>query len=99
MKEIRNARIESTHLGNEDHGILTIFLQLSYDRGSSQAFGGYNLTMPGQLGFWVNQILKVVGVEKWEDLKGKYIRVESDFGKVYRIGNLMEDSWFDPTTR
>ena len=38
--EIRNAVIQSTMLGYEDHGILTCFLHLDYS-GAGQGFGGY----------------------------------------------------------
>jgi hypothetical protein len=41
-------------------------------------------------------VLRVVGVTKWEDIPGKYIRVDQDSGKVYRIGNIIKDEWFDP---
>ena len=104
-RQIKNAKIESTSLGYEDHGILTIFLGLDYS-GAGQGFGGYALDQYDELekkriptklsGIWIQKILEVVGVDKWEDLKGKYIRVESDMGKVYKIGNLLEEKWFEP---
>ena len=40
---------------------------------------------------------KIVGVDKWEDLPGKYIRFE-DNGcgfTVTKIGNIIKDKWFD----
>lgn len=41
--------------------------------------------------------MKVVGVSKWEDCNGKYIRVVSNgLGKsITKIGNLMKDEWLD----
>lgn len=106
MRETRNARIERTMLGYEDHGILTAMLFLDYG-GSGQSFGGYALDAPPKdrtggrvptelCGFHVSRILKVVGVEKWEQLVGKFCRVDADFGRVYRIGNVLEDNWFSP---
>jgi hypothetical protein len=94
MSEIKNAKIDSTMLGYEGHNILTCMLYLSYGSSSAQAFGGYNLTTPSELKKWVQKILEVVGVENWEDLPGKHIRVESDSGRIYKIGNLLEDKWF-----
>lgn len=43
------------------------------------------------------RIMDVVGVEKWQALKGCYARVESDGwgSKVTRIGNIIRDKWFD----
>lgn len=95
---ITNAQIESTQLGYEGHGILTIMIYLSYDRHASQGFGGYNLTNATQLQKWITGILRVLELEKWEDLNGKYIRVEQQnkSDKILRIGNLLQDKWFDP---
>lgn len=110
--EIQNALIKSTSLGYEDHGILTCWLHLDFG-GSCQGFGGYALDEPikdreGKFvervptvatGKWVKGILEVVGVEKWEALSGKHIRVEREDGwngKIRRIGHFLEDKWFDP---
>lgn len=45
----------------------------------------------------IPEILKVVGVRKWEDLKGKYVRVETNgLGRtVTKMGNLIDDVWLD----
>lgn len=106
-KEIKNARITSTMLGYEDHGIMTTMLHLDYGS-SAQGFGGWGLDeykgergygsrQPTALcGFFIKRVLEVVGVDKWEDLKGKYIRAEAGWSKVYAIGNLLEDKWFRP---
>lgn len=109
-REIKNARISGTMLGWEDHGILTCMVSLEYG-GSGQGFGGYTFDEPvreggefkGRIGTaygmeFVARILKVVGVEKWEDLKGKYVRVDASHTKVHRIGHVIEDRWFDPET-
>jgi hypothetical protein len=42
--------------------------------------------------------MKVVGVDKWENLKGKAVRVKSDHSKVYAIGHYLKDKWFEPWT-
>ena len=103
--EIENARIKSTQLGIEDHGIFTFFLHLEYD-GAGQGFGGYALdewskkaeTRVGSgLGIeMIRKILEVVGVDNWEDLPGKYIRVEHDNMGVYQIGHITKNKWFSP---
>ena len=111
QSEIENGRIRSTMLGYEDHGILTCFLNIEFDTGG-QGFGGYAFDKPSYAydGSFVTrrgtaygtqfiiEILKVVGVEKWEDLKDKYIRVDHDYAKIYRIGNITKDIWFNPDT-
>lgn len=105
MPETRNARIASTMLGVEDHGILTCMLHLECG-GVGQGFGGYTFDEYGEndkarhgVAFgmeFIRRVLKVVGVQKWEDLPGKYIRADADNSKVYRIGHITEDKWFDP---
>jgi hypothetical protein len=46
-------------------------------------------------GYFIMRILEVVGVDSWEKLPGQYIRVDSDWSSVYRIGNILQDNWFD----
>ena len=104
-RQIRNARIRSTQLGIEDHGVLTAFLHLEY-AGSVQGFGGYALddwrekegrrvgTAWGME--FIARVLALVGAEKWEDLPGHYVRADCDYSKVHRIGHITEDRWFDP---
>lgn len=45
----------------------------------------------------ISKILETVGVDKWEDLPGKYIRIKDNgWGStVDEIGNLMEEKWFN----
>lgn len=84
-------------LGFEGHGLLTCFLHLDLG-GSNIGFGGY--CIDGEYASkWIKEILNIAGVEKWEDLEGKYIRVEKESGwngKLVRIGHLLEDKWFNP---
>jgi len=96
-----NAQITSTMLGFEDHGILTCFLMLE-QKGAVQGFGGYRLDAPKNVQppmgtFWVKRILETVGVQKWEDLPGKYVRVVGEkFGDITGIDHITEDRWFYP---
>ncbi len=104
--EILNAKIDYTMLGIEDHGIMSFMIGLTFD-GSGQGFGGYALDT------WVEskkcrvgtaygldaimQVMKVVGVSKWEDLKDKYVRVkkESFTSPITSIGHIIENKWYD----
>ena len=96
-----NAIIESTKLGYEDHGMLTCFLNLK-QKASGQGFGGYRLDAPKgwsiYTDFWVKRILETVGVENWEDLEGKHIKVFGEsFGAIEGIGHITdEDLTFYP---
>lgn len=75
-KEI--ARITSTMLGLEDHGILTFFLHVDYG-GKCQGIGGRLLStgVPPRasscVGDLVLGILRACGVRRWEDLPGRTI--------------------------
>ena len=101
--EIVNAKITGTMLGIEDHGIFTAYIFTEW-AGSGCGFGGYSLggdtpeKASGYASAYIQRVLKTVGVEKWEDLKGKFIRVESEGlgGGIRRIGHIIEDKWFDP---
>lgn len=102
MKEY-NAQIESTMLGLEDHGIMTFMLYLKYDS-CGQGFGNYALNGPTQKGEGksidaIRKILETVGVDRWEDLKGKYIRIRKTDGyggRIESIGHIIEDKWWSP---
>lgn len=89
-----NALITSIHLGYEDHGILTCWLHLSQE-GAGQRFGGCSLKENAS--FWIKRILNTVGVDKWEDLKHKYIRVKGEpHGDIFGIGHITDNKWFFP---
>lgn len=106
MSEIRNAKITDTMLGREDHGIMTFMLYLEWGR-SACGYGGYALDQYDRKedervfsasGLEaVSKILEVVGVRTWEELKGQYCRIEDNgWGeKIDKIGNLMEEKWFN----
>lgn len=89
MIEVKNAKIKSTFFGFEDHGIFTFFLNLEYGS-SGQGAGGYGLgEFTEKL---IQRILLVCGVNSWEELPGKFIRVKADGGRVYEIGNILNTS-------
>lgn len=69
------AKIERTHLGSEDHGILTGYLFVTYG-GGSQGVGGY--AIEDVAGAYIAQTLSACGVDSWEKLKGRTIYVLTD---------------------
>lgn len=104
--EIRNAKIISTMLGREDHGILTFMVYVEFD-GCGCGIGGYALdhydrdtkkrVFSVKSMEAISKILETVGVDTWEDLSGKYICVKDNGlgSTIDEIGNLMEDKWFN----
>ncbi|SRR6266498_2244835 len=91
---IENAKIESTFLGREDHGIMTFMLHLKYEH-AVQGFGGYSLGNTEFAMTAIDAVLKTVGVNSWEELPNKYVRVENNQHSIIRIGHLIEDKWLN----
>lgn len=106
---IHNAKIMDTSITMADHGCLTFFLTIEGEGSWGVGIGGYSIAY-GYLGSdefkaesgagleAMMRIMDTVGVDRWEDLKGKYIRVKGDIygsGSIEIIGNLLEDKWFN----
>ncbi len=104
---IENAIIESTMLGEEDHGIFTCYVTVSGD-GWGCGFGGYALDQydkdqKKRIGTaygmeFIKRLLETLEVRTWEELKGVPVRVESEGlgGQIKRIGHFRKNHWFDP---
>ena len=95
--EIKNAKISSTMLGREDHGIMTFMIYID-TRNFACGIGRYCLDeFNTATQTRVFRAESIVGVDKWEDLPGKYIRFEDNgFGSnVTKIGNIIDEKWLD----
>lgn len=105
---IENARITDVDLSMADHGCLTLAMTLNGE-GWGVVYGGYCLGH-GYLGAdddffdgsaagmeYLIRIMDTVGVERFQNLKGKYVRVATKgWGDTVKIiGNIIEDKWFD----
>ena len=105
--ETVNARITGTELGICDHGMMNFWVALEW-KGGGQSLGGYALDQghreseertgfgPGFIA--IRKILETAGVERWEDLKGKLVRLKVGGPGSSRppvIGHIIEDKWFD----
>lgn len=102
-----NVKITNASLTMEDHGVLTFYITVE-GAGIGVNLGGYCIGS-GYLGakefsaengggiVAMMNIMNVVGVHKWEDLKGKYCRIKIDGwdSTVSVIGNIIENKWFD----
>ncbi len=109
MIEEKNAKITSTSLGKVAHGTMSFYIGLKYSDSSGQSFGGYGLDTPikDKDGNFIRrqgtdygldaiiQVLDAVGVDTWEELIGKSIRVRAEHNKVHAIGHYLEDNWYD----
>ncbi len=88
----RNAKIISTMLGRESHGIPTFYLH-TQTGSTAQGFGGWDLRFYGI--DLLLDVVETVGVEKWEELAGNYCRVRERGGVLVAIGHITEDRWCD----
>lgn len=102
--EIKNAVIKSARIDMGDRGLLTAWLDLDYG-GSGQGFGGYALYLPKSFthhqlesvaGHFLFRVMEVAGVERWDRLPGKTVRVRAHHSAVEAIGHIVKDDWFCP---
>ena len=104
--EIENAKITNVSSTMADHGMLIFYITLE-GNGWVTNYGGYGIGK-GYLGAKefsgfdkglevMMRIMDVVGVDTWEGLKGKFVRVKkSSLGQpITTIGNLIKNNWFD----
>lgn len=98
--ETKNAIIDSVSLSNADHGVLSAWVSLNYG-GEKQGFGGYALYNPkiqtegNYCGLFIWRVLEIADVKSWDRLVGKAVRAKADLSKVYAIGHILKDDWFD----
>lgn len=111
MSKILNAQITRASLGyREDSAIFSFDINLIGSDGKNYRFGGYSLdTYDRDLNRRVAtsdglelviHTLKVIGVSRWEELTGKYVRIivtdkNLQYVNISTIGNLMQDKWLD----
>lgn len=106
MDEIKNAKITDLSITMADHGCLTFFITLEGECWGLN-YGGYCIGK-GFLGateftasakglVCMMRIMDTVGVERWEDLKGKYVRIVYPglCNSVTKIGHITKEKWFD----
>lgn len=103
-----NAVIIGAEITKRDHGVLSAWLTLDYG-GGGQGFGGYALYLPksfahsseskAHCGLFIWRCLEIAGVESWDKLVGKTIRVrkQNEWETIDAIGHIIKDDWFYPS--
>lgn len=87
--EAELARVEHTHLGNEDHGILSVNVHFAGIGGSwEQGTGHYFADRPNRMFPWVCALLTFFG-GTWEGIAGKecFILRESYSGPIVGLAD------------
>ena len=105
--EIKNALITYADLSMADHGLFTLRIGIQFDECVHTEIGGYVLGR-GYVGASqfegspkgieeIMRIMDVVGVDRFSELEGKYIRiVDEGWNKpIKKFGNIIKDKWFD----
>ena len=104
--KIMNAIIESASINIERGFMIDSWIHLDYG-GSGQGFGGFCLhtipksgysdkdTIPAA-GHWIMRVMQIAGVESWNELPGKTVRVKATHSRVHAIGHIVKDDWFCP---
>lgn len=96
--DAETAVIRETDLGWEDHGIFTFMLHVDYSSyGGSTGIGGivldgkptkeYGDRVPTALGMaYIVEVMRILGVRRWEDLRGQQMLVLFDQDQTSRAG-------------
>lgn len=103
-EEICNARIRSTFLGFSETGPFTAVIQLEvggpileFGRLILDRYDGKSPVTGTPFGHeFVIRTIRTVGVDSWEALKGQHCRIARAGTTVLRIGNIVDNIWFDP---
>lgn len=110
MEKIINAQITRTSLSCSECGIFSFEIWLKGSDGENYRFGErcldtYDQDMKRRIGTakgmdFLMQTLITIGVDRWEELPGKYVRIvitekNIQYISVSVIGNLMKDKWLD----
>jgi hypothetical protein len=102
--ETKNAVIQKAIIDIGDRGFLTASLSLDYGY-SIQSFGGFALYLPksfqhhrlnSSAGHFIFRVLEIAGVDQWDQLINKCIRVKATDTGVSEIGHIINDDWFNP---
>lgn len=91
----RNVRITKITLDRKDFGSLTSWIAFEWE-GGGQGGGGYNLGGPFCY-LWIVGILEALQLDDFYLIKGTNCRIRHSHDKVFQIGHINKDKWFDPS--
>jgi len=92
--EKMNAKITRVWVGVEDHGILTLNMDLQLEDGLHQGFGGYNLK--DKMGQFLYDLFEALEVRSLDELPGQIIRIKRKDDLIVELGHPLKNQWFVP---
>jgi hypothetical protein len=101
---IQNGIIINSDL-NIINGFLDCSITIKLEEGGVQKLEGGCLYMPETYrnhnirsfaGHWIYNIMKIAGVNRWNEVVGKSIRVSNTPYRIDGIGHIIESIWFYP---
>jgi hypothetical protein len=96
--QVTNAVIKQTFIGIEQ-GVLGVYLGVHV--GGDQLVRIVNLQVESdgkpsaRAGDLIRNILEIVGVDTWELLSERAVRIKVEEGNVVAVGNLLTDNWLN----
>lgn len=93
---IRNAQVQDTFLGFEDHGMFIVQVDLDYGHARQSYQRVVNAENCKQE---IITVLNVLGVDSWERVKGKHARAFVEGGLIRALGHFLNDKWTDGQER
>jgi hypothetical protein len=96
--QVTNAVIKQTFIGIEQ-GVLGVYLGVHV--GGDQLVRIVNLQVESdgkpsaRAGDLIRNILEIVGVDTWELLSERAVRIKVEEGSVVAVGNLLTDNWLN----
>mgnify|MGYP001816557703 FL=1 len=103
-RRISNAVITEYSLTFSRGFILDLSIYLDYGD-FQQGFGGFALHKAdtpldpkggNYAGYYITRVMQIAGVENLKDVVGKTIRVDHGPDRIYSIGHIIKDDWFNP---
>ena len=89
--KIYNAKVKFSYFGYKP-GELGLYVQLGFDYENGTV--STNLVQVNDTKI-ITKILKVLGLQSWEEVSRKFARIKVTDKKVIAVGNLIENVWVE----
>lgn len=95
---IANCVITETHIGFDNNKNLVMLLGLEGDGWSAPFAISYgNEVIKPYMANFIEELLSVLCIDEWDNLKGMSIRAVIDDNRISKIGHIVKNRWFSYT--